>query len=186
MRKTTILLLLLTSTPIFAEDRWRGSVMRVQHGYSAALAYAPTPAWDVEAAVGEETYLRVITVIGPGTPVPWTHFDDFRVHPIELFATRRFAAGERLSPYVRLGARYVQAPGNAKIPGVDLNPPLGLPPVSLPPGYGDRLSAQAAAGVRLRLTPRTALRFEAGRLLRDHRGPFDPLNRVAGGLSWLF
>jgi hypothetical protein len=186
MRKTTILLLLLTSSPIFAEDRWRGSIMRVQHGYSAALAYAPTPAWDVEAAIGEETYLRTITVFSQATPVPMTYFDDFRVHPIELFATRRFAAGERLSPYVRLGARYVRAPGDAKVPGVKLNPPLFLPPPSHPPGHGDRLSAQAAAGVRLRLTPHTALRFEAGRLLREHRGPFDPLNRVSGGLSWLF
>jgi hypothetical protein len=53
-------------------------------------------------------------------------------------------------------------------------------------GFEDRLSAQAGAGVRVRLTPRTAFRAEATRLLRSEATAFDPLTRFAAGLRWVF
>jgi hypothetical protein len=138
--------------------------------------------------VGEESFTRAVAVYANplNGVVAITLTDEAEVHPADLFVTRRFAVKERLSPYVRVGARYVDAPGEARIAGGP--PPAGLDfyPVSRGPGYGDRLSAQAAAGVRLRLTPRIALRLEAARLLREEGGAFDPLNRVAAGLSWQF
>ena len=42
-------------------------------------------------------------------------------------------------------------------------------------GFEDRLSAQFGAGVRVRLTSRTAFRGEATCLLRSEQSDFDPL-----------
>src|SRR5438034_4404273 len=116
MRRTFILLLLL-STPLFAQspDRWRASVLRVPPGYGAALAYAPTAAWDVEAAVAEQSFqwLSSAGVVAlPGGPtVAVTLAHRYTAHPVDLFVTRHFAEGARVSPYLRAGARYVEGRG---------------------------------------------------------------------------
>src|SRR2546423_10190196 len=68
--KPTIILLALLSTPVFADglpERWRASVMRLQHGYGAAFAYAPSAAWDVEAAVSERSYEQPVSTFSVGT-----------------------------------------------------------------------------------------------------------------------
>lgn len=104
--------------------------------------------------------------------------------------TRHFLHDQPIAPYVRAGVRYVDAPNDPRTPpAVIVNPAHGdLPfiPVSAGFGFRDRLSAQAGAGVRIRLTPRTALRAEAARLLRDQGTDFNPLTRYAIGVSWLF
>jgi hypothetical protein len=186
MRRTFILLLLV-SVPVFAQspDRWRASVFRLQHGgYAAALAYAPMPAWDVEAAVGEQSdqWLSTITFVPPtgGPTLPVTVIHRFTAHPVDLLVTRHFATGLRVSPYVRAGARYVEGRG----PSVETVFVNGLPLTR--PAFEHRTSAQVGAGASVRLTPRTALRVEVARLLRSDDVSYDPLRRAAAGVSWNF
>jgi hypothetical protein len=52
--------------------------------------------------------------------------------------------------------------------------------------HPDRWRVSILAGVRVRLTPRTALRAEATRLLRSDGADFDPLTRFGIGVSWVF
>lgn len=154
------------------------------------MAYAPSVNWDLELGVAEQRYEEVITTLTAGLPnvvgsLPFTTFRRYSTHPVDVFVTRRFAAEKRLSPYVRLGARYVEAPSDPQAPPQVVDPGLGVLPVTRV-HYSNRTSAQAGAGVRLRLTPRTALRVEVGRLFRSETAVFDPLTRMAAGLSWHF
>ena len=167
-------------------------------GVGLGLAYAPTPQWDVELTVSSQThrspYTRLFVTPGPnGQPpitYPSTEFREYRVHPADLSVTRHFRAGQAIAPYVRAGVRYAGAPADPaplstiiQYTGTDT-----VPYFEVQGGFGfeDRVSAQAGAGVRVRLTPRTALRAEATRLLRDDTADFDPLLRYAVGLSWVF
>ena len=183
MRRTFLLLLLL-ATPVFAQspERWRASVLRVQHGYGAAIAYAPSAAWDFEAGVGERSYvlLTILPTAAPaGQPViPAVIAHEYSAHPLDLFVTRHFAPEARVSPYVRAGARYVEGRGER------LGTAGDLPVTRIV--LERRPSVQVGAGARVRLTPRTALRLEAARLLRSDAAQFDPLSRVAAGVSWQF
>jgi len=162
----------------------KASVLRVQHGFGVTLAYVPNGAWGIEAGLAEQSFQAAFTGIGisGGGAVPLTFSQSFTVHPVDLLVTRQFARGARVSPYVRAGARYVGAP--------ETQSPVALAPGQTPVTLGfhlqDRTSAQAGGGVLIRLTPRTALRAEATRLLRSNDAAFDPLTRVAAGLSWDF
>lgn len=183
MNRTTFLLFLLLSVPAFAEDRWRASVLRLQHGYGAAVAYAPSAAWDVEVAVSERSYEQPFTTFSAGTnlAIPITEFRHYTAHPIDLFVTRHFPTAGRVAAFVHAGARYVELPGQQPRTTIVVN----LPVTSFS-GSEHRTSAQAGGGVRLRLTPRTALRAEVTRLLRSKESRLDPLTRAAAGLSWRF
>jgi hypothetical protein len=177
--KKAIFLLLLLSVPAFAEDRWRASVLRMQYGYGAAMAYAPSAVWDVEAAVGEHSYEQPITTFFGATPLTVVHHRT--VYPIDLFVTRHFPAAGRLAAFVHAGAHYVGLPGHEPRT-IFVN---GLP-ATIFTGTEHRTSAQAGGGLLLRLTPRTALRAEVTRLLRSGDSSLDPLTRGAVGLSWHF
>jgi len=181
--KPAILLLLLVSVPAFAEDQWRASVLRLQHGYGAAVAYAPTAAWDVEAVVSERSYEQPITTFFPGAnpAIPITEVRHHTAHPIDLFVTRHFPPAGRIAAFVHAGARYVELPGHQ--PRTTFVG--GLPTTSFS-GVEHRTSAQAGGGLLLRLTPRTSLRAEVTRLLRSTESRLDPLTRMAAGLSWHF
>jgi len=215
MRRTLILLplLLLSFSSLWASDRWRVSILASEistpsnepwsedphAGISVGLAYAPTPLWDVELTVGSQRHRSPYTRLfysplpgGPGQVFPVTEFREYRVKPVDVSTTRHFLTDQRISPYLRAGVRYVEAPGDPQIAStfVVYNP--GPPPeniaVPVSEGFGlrDRVSAQAAAGLRITLTPRTAIRAEATRLLRSEGVDFDPLTRYAIGVSWLF
>jgi hypothetical protein len=169
-------------------------------GLSLGVAYAPTAQWDVELTAGSQThvspYTRVFYVPGPpGAPqiYPATEYRRYRVTPFDVSVTRHFLTEQKIAPYVRAGVRYVTAPDDPSatwsivLPYPGNSDGLSYPvPVSEGFGMRDRLSTQAGAGVRVRLTPRTAVRAEVNRLLRSEGVDFDPLTRYAVGLSWLF
>jgi hypothetical protein len=186
--RRTILLLLLAAVPVFAQPagRWRASVFGVQHGFGAAVAYAPARAWDVEVAVTQQQYHWMTSTVGlspgnlgPTFPVTIDHRYD--AVPVDLFVTRHFADDARVSPYLRAGARSVAGRG----PAVKTIFVAGVYPVT-EPVYERRNSAEAGAGARVRLTPHLALRAEVVRLLRSDEAVFDPLRRASAGLSWQF
>jgi len=185
-----------TETNEFAGQR----VQDTHAGIAVGVAYAPAPQWDVELTLASQTHRGPYTVffyMPDGTPaaiIPRTEFRDYRVTPVDLSVTRHFITDRPIAPYVRAGIRYVAAPG-VPYPGPAVVGPavIGGQPVSTPlipisEGFEleDRTSVQAGAGVRVRLTPRTALRAEATRLLRSEGSDFDPLTRYAIGMSWLF
>jgi hypothetical protein len=167
-------------------------------GVSLGIAYAPVPEWDVELTVATQThrspYTRLFYVpppIGepPGPIYPATEFRDYRVNPMDLSVTRHFRDGEFIAPYVRAGVRYVSAPDDpGPVTTVFQTGTHTVSYIQVFEGFGfeDRLSAQAGAGVLVRLTDRAAVRAEATRLLRDEQSDFDPLLRYAVGLSWAF
>lgn len=197
-----------------AAERWRISVLAAEistekssfagsdvwgddphAGVALGVAYAPAPQWDVELTIASQTHRSPYTPLfytptpnGPGWLIPATEFHDYRVNPVDLSVTRHFLMENRIAPYVRAGVRYVNAPNDpATIPYI--YPSTGdIPLIQVHEGYGfdDRVSVQAGAGMRVRLTPRTALRAEATRLLRSEESDFDPLLRYAVGLSWAF
>jgi opacity protein-like surface antigen len=209
-------LLLLCSSSLWAADasgnRWRLSILaseisapssdafsseETHAGVSLGIAYAPTAQWDVELTAASQThispYARLFFFPGPeGTPgTVYSSFEyrRYRVTPLDLSVTRHFRTDQAIAPYVRAGVRYVESPGGAEellipTPG----PFLFNDPNGLREGFGlsDRLSTQAGAGVRIRMTPRTAVRAEVNRLLRSEGVDFDPLTRYAVGLSWMF
>lgn len=215
-RLLTLSLLLLCSGSSFAEDRWRISVLAAEistdqrsfagsdawakdphAGVSLGIAYAPVPEWDVELTIATQThrspYTRLFYVPGPnaqpGVTYPATEFRDYRVNPMDLSVTRHFREGELIAPYVRGGVRYVSAPDDpAPVTTVFPTGPFTTSYVQVSEGFGfeDRISAQAGAGVLVRLTERAAVRAEATHLLRADQSDFDPLLRYAVGLSWEF
>jgi hypothetical protein len=166
-------------------------------GIGLGVAYVPAPQWDVELTVASQTHRSPYTRFfaaplpdgQPGTLYPATEFHEYRVNPVDLSVTRHFLTGQTIAPYVRAGVRYVAAPDDPA-PTATIVPyfPGAIPVFEVEQGFGfhDRVSAQAGAGVRLRLTPRTAFRVEATRLLRSEEIDFDPLTRYAAGLSWVF
>lgn len=208
--------LLLSCSSLWAEDagsgKWRLSILAseisapssdalssedVHAGVSLGIAYAPTAQWDVELTAASQShtspYARLFYFPGPeGTPgTIYMSFEyrRYRVTPFDLSVTRHFRTDQAIAPYVRAGVRYVESPGGAEellipTPG----PFLNNDPYGLRQGFGfsDRLSTQAGAGVRIRMTPRTAVRAEVNRLLRSEGVDFDPLTRYSVGLSWLF
>ena len=188
MRRTFVLLLLLAATSVFAQssEQWRASVFGVQHGFGAAIAYAPARAWDIEVAAAQQQYHWQTSTVGappaassPTFPITIDHRYD--ALPVDLFVTRHFADDARVSPYLRVGARSVAGRGPfVRTIFIDNIFPF------TEPVYGRRTSVQAGAGARLRLTSRLALRVEAVRLLRSDEAPFDPLARASAGLSWQF
>jgi hypothetical protein len=167
-------------------------------GVGFGVAYVPAPQWDVELTVASQTHRSPYTRLfyapmangQPGMLVPVTEFREYRVHPMDLSVTRHFLVDQPIAPYVRAGVRYVSAPNDpAPVSTFFSGAPDDLPllvPVREGFGLNDRVSAQAGAGVRVRLTPRTALRGEATRLIRSEEQTFDPLMRYAVGLSWMF
>ncbi|HEX6099250.1 MAG TPA: hypothetical protein VF432_23250 [Thermoanaerobaculia bacterium] len=198
------------------EDRWRISVLAAEistdtnntfagHtfpvddsrvGVGLGIAYVPAPQWDVEFTVASQTHHSPYTRVfyapmpdgQPGMLIPATEFHEYRVTPMDVSVTRHFLTDQAIAPYVRAGLRYVAAPDDpAPVESLVPNFP-GTVLIQVSEGYGlnDRVSAQAGAGVRLRLTPRTAFRAEATRLLRSQEADFDPLMRYAAGLSWVF
>jgi hypothetical protein len=169
-------------------------------GIGVGVAYAPSPQWDLELTVSSQShrspYTRLVYFPGvngtPGLVAPFFEFREYHVRPVDLSMTRHFLTDQPIAPYVRAGVRYVDAPednGTASFiipafPGGDaLSPPFQF---SEGFGFRDRVSAQAGAGVRVRVTPRTAFRVEATRLIRSDKVDFDPLTRYAAGVSWLF
>lgn len=171
----------------------------VHAGVSLGIAYAPTPQWDVELTTATQTHISPYTRFfyfpgpdgAPGQILPGTDFRRYRVTPFDVSVTRHFRNDQVIAPYLRAGVRYVSAPEDPPTStSVIIGPFLpGSPflfPVSEGFGLRDRLSTQAGAGVRVRLTPRTAVRAEVHRLLRSEGSDFDPLTRYAVGLSWLF
>lgn len=168
----------------------------VHAGVGLGIAYVPAPQWDVELTVASQThrspYTRLFFTPAPGGQpsylVPVTEFRDYRVHPVDLSVTRHFLTTQAIAPYVRAGVRYVNAPGDPAPVTTVISSPSDIPLFQVQEGYGfeNRMSAQAGAGVRVRLTPRTAFRAEATRLLRSEEADFDPLLRYAVGLSWMF
>ncbi|HKR63107.1 MAG TPA: hypothetical protein VJZ00_05190 [Thermoanaerobaculia bacterium] len=206
--KRTILfaaLVMLSCSSLFAEDtRWRVSVLAAEisedsrAGTGVGIAYAPVPQWDVELTVASRSLLSPYTRLFyipatenvPGSFIPATEYRRYTVRPIDVALTRHFLADQVISPYLRAGVRYVQAPRDPSgttilVPVIQPSP---IPVFQLREGFGlhDRTSTQAGAGVRVRLTPRTALRAEVTRLLRSERADFDPLTRYAAGVSWAF
>jgi len=209
-------LLLLSSTSLFAEDvptdRWRLSILASEislssgepwsddahGGVGVGIAYTPAIDWDVELTVSSQTHRSPYTRLFyfpnlPGIPtqaIPVTEFRRYRVTPIDLSLTRHFLADQPIAPYLRAGVRYVDAPDDPSTATTFFSVgPLGeLFAIPVVEGFGlhDRTSAQAGAGARIRLTPRTALRAEVNRLLRSEGADFDPLTRYAVGLSWVF
>lgn len=212
----SLTVLLLACSAAFAEDsHWRISILASEiatetrtfagsddwlddphPGVALGIAYVPAPQWDVELTVATQThrspYTRVFYVPGPvgqpGAIYPATEFHDYRVYPVDLSVTRHFLTEKTLAPYVRAGVRYVDAPNDPRSSSVFIGPGVENVPVQVSEGFGfsDRTSAQAGAGLRVRLTPRTALRAEATRLLRSGGTDFDPLTRYAVGFSWMF
>ncbi len=212
----SLLLLTVTSLSAAdnADTRWRISILASEisnsgnqpwsddphAGIGVGVAYAPAPQWDVELTVSSQShrspYNRLLYIPGangtPGLVAPVFEIHEYRVRPVDLSLTRHFLTDQPIAPYVRAGVRYVDAPGDRGVtsfvapynPGSELLPPL----VQFSEGFGfrDRVSAQAGAGFRVRVTPRTALRVEATRLIRSDRADFDPLTRYAAGVSWLF
>lgn len=164
-------------------------------GIALGVAYVPAPRWDVEFTVASQTHRSPYTRLfytpmpngHPGFLVPVTEFREYRVNPVDLSVTRHFLTDQPIAPYVRAGVRYVNAPDDPT-PLPTAASPSHSPFVQVREGYGfsDRTSVQAGAGVRVRLTPRTAIRAEAARLLRSEESDFDPLTRYAVGLSWVF
>ncbi|MGZ5442494.1 MAG: hypothetical protein ACXW5U_13675 [Thermoanaerobaculia bacterium] len=165
-------------------------------GIGLGVAYVPAPRWDVEFTVASQRHRSPYTRLfyspmpngQPGFIYPVTEFREYRVNPVDLSVTRHFLTDRTIAPYLRTGVRYVRAPEDP-MPVSTIVPYTGdIPLVPVREGYGfsDRVSAQAGAGVRVRLTPRTAIRAEATRLLRSEETDFDPLTRYAVGLSWVF
>src|SRR5688572_7974560 len=200
-------LLLFSTTAVFGQtpaDRWRVSVLAsdiargaqtfagtefsdgIKAGVGVAVAYAFDDRWSAELATSAPTYDAITTdaTIFNGLRVPFTAIRSFRVHPVDLVATRYFATSRRISPYLRAGLRYVDAPDDPPQP--DIPPFAGLTPVHFGFGLSDRFSVQAGAGLSVRLTDRTALRVEVMRLLRSEDVMFDRLTRGAAGVSWRF
>ncbi len=200
-------LLFFSTTAAFAQtsaDRWRVSVLAsdiadgsqtfagsefsdgIKTGIGVAVAYAFDDRWSTELAVSAPTYEGISTDAMPfnGLSVPFTAIRSFRVYPVDLVATRHFATSQRVSPYVRAGLRYVDAPDDPPQPHIP--PVAGFTPVHFGFGLSDRFSAQAGAGLSVRLTDRTALRLEVMRLLRSDDVMFDRLTRGAAGVSWRF
>jgi hypothetical protein len=173
-------------------------------GVGLGLAYTPAPQWDVELTVASQTHTSPYTRLlyfplpdaTPGLLTPVTEFREYRVTPLSLSATRHFLTDSVIAPYVRAGVRHVSAPDDPR-PTTTFFGPLGpigpavpgvpnFVPISEGFGFDDRTSAEAGAGIRLRLTPRTVLRGEVNRLIRSDEVEFDPLTRFAVGLSWVF
>lgn len=193
-----------------AEHPWRVSVLATDisnqrihawddgfnAGVGVAVSYAPTEAWDAELSVASQEhrapYTRFVTSndfpqLPEGEVLPVSEYRNFTVHPVSLDVTRRFAATRRVSPYVRAGVRYIDAPSDPKSPVVVMQPPYaGFQPVQ--PGFNvsDRTSVEAGAGVRVRLTDRTFLRADVMRLLRSDGSIIDPLTRGSAGVTWKF
>lgn len=219
MRLTLISALsLLCCNPLWAADagdsqQWRISILASEissssndvptddahGGIGLGIAYVPNPQWDVELTVSTQTHVSPSAVFihsgppeGPGQQIYQSfEYRRYRVMPIDVSATRHFLTGSQISPYVRAGLRYVQAPEDRYTQIVGVGSPDSVPYYSVVlPGSGfnfsDRTSGQVGAGARIRLTPRTAIRLEADRLLRSSRSDFDPLTRYAVGLSWMF
>jgi hypothetical protein len=211
MRTLILAALLLATVAVHAaEHPWRVSVLATDisnqrihpwddgfnAGIGVAVSYAPAEAWDAELSVASQEhrtlYTRFVPVTGfPGMPdgalLPVSEYRNFTVHPISLSATRRFLAGQRVSPYVRAGVRYINAPSDPESPFVVTQPPYaGFEPVQ--PGFNlsDRTSVEAGVGVRLRLTDRTFLRADVMRLLRSDGSAIDPLTRGSAGVTWKF
>ena len=183
MKRTTFLLpLFLLSPSLFAQtaDRWRVSVLRVQHGFGATMAYAPSAVWDVEAGVSEQSYDQPVATFAVGN-IPTTEVRHYSEHPIDLFVTRHFPIGSRVAAFLHAGARYVKAP--SEWPRTYFVSDL---PTTRFDGFAHRASAQAGGGVFLRLTPHAAVRAEVTRLIRSDDTRFDPLIRAAAGLAWRF
>lgn len=215
MRQALIVtaVLLLCSSAFAADhpDRWRVSILAAEisttqthawsddtrAGLSVGLAYAPTPQWDLELTAASQSHVSAYARMfyapapnGPGMLYPVTEFRRYRVVPVDLSVTRHFLTDQPIAPYVRAGVRYVDAPGDPTLPSVIVGygPGDNIPLVQVAEGFGfrDRTSVQAGAGVRVRMTPRTALRAEATRLLRSDAADFDPLTRFGIGVSWVF
>ena len=213
MKRSLLLFSLLLSftsfTSLAAQERWRVSVLAAEittggsqpwsddahAGIGVGVAYAPTAAWDAELTIASQRHRSPYTRMfflqlpngQPGLLTPVTEFREYRVRPVDLSITRHFLAGQPIAPYVRAGVRYVQAPDDPSAPSFIIGPSdTPFVPVSEGFGFKDRTSAQAGAGVRIRLTPRTSMRVEANRLLRSEGVDFDPLTRYAIGVSWLF
>jgi len=215
MRRTLILCALLFScSSLWAGgtgDGWRISILASEisqggnqpwsedphAGISVGFAYAPVPQWDIELTAGSQSHVSpytrfVVIPIGGGLtgPAPFTEFHRYRVRPVDLTVTRHFLPGQAVMPYVRAGLRYVDAPNDPQaITTIGVVPVEGPAfPVTVAEGFGfrNRMSGEAGAGVRVRLTERTALRVEANRLLRSDGTDFDPLTRYAAGVSWKF
>src|SRR5437870_253744 len=146
MRRTAVLPLLLLATPLFAADQpWRAGVMGVLHGGTVTFAYAPRPAWDVEAAASAQRYDRTVTQFLVDA-LPVTTFQRYTLNPVDLFVTRHFATGGRVTPFLHAGVRYVEMPDRIHTDFVNNLPSSRFT-------FGPRASAQAGGGVRLRLTP---------------------------------
>lgn len=140
-------------------------------------------------ATHRSAYTRLFYFPGPdgsvGQIVPAFEYRRYRVTPLDLSVTRHFLAGKAVTPYVRLGVRYVDAPADP-VPTTTIASPGLIVQVGEGYGFNDRTSGQAGLGFRVRMTPRTALRVEADRLLRSDETDFDPLTRYAAGVSWQF
>jgi hypothetical protein len=210
---TAVMLLCSSASAAEQPDRWRVSILAAEisttqthawaddtrAGLSVGLAYAPTPQWDIELTAASQSHVSAYTRFfyapapngTPGMVVAATEFRRYRVIPADLSVTRHFLVDQAIAPYVRAGVRYVDAPGDPTLPPVFISPyvpgdDIPLVPVAEGFGFRDRTSVQAGAGVRVRLTPRTALRAEATRLLRSDGADFDPLTRFGIGVSWVF
>ena len=165
-------------------------------GVALGVAYAKTPLWDLELTVASQTHISPYTRLYPTTgryATPVTEFHHYRVTPIDLAVSRHFLTDRAIAPYLRAGFRYVAAPNEHSTWPLNLPFPSSRALVQNDPtpfvegyGFSDRSSIQVGAGAQIRLTPRTALRIEAARLLRDQAADFDPLTRLAAGVSWTF
>ena len=211
MRTSLLALLLLANAAVHAaEHPWRVSVLATDisnqrshpwddgfnAGIGVAVSYAPSEAWDAELSVASQEhralYTRFVTSrefpqIPEGQFLPVSEYRNFTVHPISLSATRRFLAAQRVSPYVRAGVRYLNAPSDPAssfyLPGTTY---LDFEPVDTGFNLSDRTSVEAGAGVRVRLTDRTFLRADVMRLLRSDGSTIDPLTRGSAGVTWKF
>lgn len=210
MRTLTFAALLFATVAVHAtEHPWRVSVLATDisnqrihpwddgfnAGIGVAVSYAASEAWDAELSVASQEHRTLYTrfvssldypEIPEGVVYPSSEYRNFTVHPISLSATRRFRAAQRVSPYVRAGVRYINAPSDPESPFVVAPPYNGLEPVR--PGFNldDRTSVEAGVGVRLRLTDRTFLRADVMRLLRSDGSAIDPLTRGSAGVTWKF
>jgi outer membrane protein W len=188
-RKFIALATLFLATSVFAQDHL--SVFGISKGAGIGMAHDWNSHWTTELSMAIESRqilsTHLITVPDPFSNAPLnapvTENANVQSYPIDLTTRYRFANRSRVTPYLGGGVRYVRAPQNIHRLIVIGNGPVL--PVTLMP-YADRVSAEVAGGLAVRLTPHIGVQADVKRLLRSDTVPFDSLTRTSAGLNFSF
>jgi len=161
-------------------DSWSG-------GGGVAVEHAWTNRITTVLSIGAErrrTFEYHLEPVPGVSPVIVGQYRNVYAYPIDLMARYHFLNESRWTPYLGLGARYVDAPrGNQPAYTVDTN---GVYHISSSRPLEDRTSPEVNAGVVFRITPRLGLQLDGKHLLRGDSPSYDPINKVSIGLSWRF